>query len=87
MGIPLRIWLIVMNLVVGKKQRVSAEGNLSKDSLDPKSGIPQGSHIRSSLYLIYYNDIQDEIHKVAPAVKVVQFADDTQLMIEVKSMK
>lgn len=75
-----------MNLVCGKRYQISADEALSEEILEPCSGIPQGSHIGPILYLLYCNDIEQCIREVAPRVKVIQFADDTKLMIEVRDI-
>lgn len=86
LGIPLRTRKVIMNLVSGKRYRISTADMLSKEVLEPCSGIPQGSHISPILYLIYCNDIEECVRIAAPKVKVVQFADDTKLLMEVRNV-
>ena len=54
-----------------RKQRVIVDGEISnwKSVL---SGVPQGSVLGPMLFLIYINDLEDDISS-----KVLKFADDT----------
>ena len=56
-----------------RKQRVSISGHLS-DWADVLSGIPQGSVLGPTLFLIFINDLPDRVNSL---VKI--FADDTKM--------
>ena len=60
-----------------RKQRVIVDGEISnwKSVL---SGVPQGSELGPILFLIYINDLEDDISS-----KVVKFADDTKVFRKV----
>jgi len=58
----------------GRKQRVMVRGELS-DWLEVFSGVPQGSVIGPILFLIYINDIKNELKS-----RISIFADDTKIM-------
>ena len=58
-----------------RKQFVSIDGYKS-NLADVKCGLPQGSILRSLLFLIYINDL----HVAIKHSEVYHFADDTNLL-------
>ena len=57
----------------GRRQRVVVDGEVS--SWKPVlSGVPQGSVLGPILYLVYINDLEEEV-----TGKILKFADDTKL--------
>ena len=58
----------------GRKQIVVVDG-VKSDTLDVKSGVPQGSRLGPLLFIIYINDIISEIES-----DILIFADDTSLI-------
>jgi hypothetical protein len=74
---PLLMW--VESFLLGRSQRVSVNGALS--STQPVlSGIPQGSVLGPLLFVIYINDLPDNLSS-----PVLMFADDTRSYREMKS--
>ena len=63
-----------------RKQCVSISSSIS-DPLDIKYGVPQGSILGPTLFLLYINDIIN----VSKIFEVVQFADDTCLFLKNKT--
>ena len=59
------------------KQRVIVDGEISNWKYI-LSGVPQGSVLGPILFLIYINDLEDDISS-----KVLKFADDTKLFRKV----
>ena len=57
----------------GRRQRVVLNGSAS-DWADVLSGVPQGSVLGPLLFVIYVNDIDQDLHS-----KLLKFADDTKL--------
>ena len=64
---------ILSSYLSDRKQIVVVDGQKS-DILDVKAGVPQGSRLGPLLFLIYMNDITDEIES-----DILNFADDTSL--------
>ena len=64
--------------LIDRKQRVVVDGEVShwKSVL---SGIPQGSVLGPILFLIYINNLDDNITS-----KVLNFADDTKMFRQIK---
>ena len=58
-----------------RKQTVVVDGEKS-EILDVKAGIPQGSRLGPLLFIIYMNDITDDIES-----DILIFADDTSLFV------
>ena len=71
----IRQWL------TGRKQRVVINGVMS-DWQEVLSGIPQGSILGPLLFIIFINDIDQDITS-----KILKFADDTKLLGGVKSQE
>ena len=65
--------------LIDRRQKVVVDGEVSnwKSVL---SGVPQGSVLGPILFLIYINDLDDDITS-----KVVKFADDTKVFRKIKS--
>lgn len=63
----------VENWLAGRRQRVVINGEYSK-WCEVKSGVPQGSILGPFLFLIYINDLDDNIIS-----KINKFADDCKL--------
>ena len=69
----IKLWLSDM------KQRVVINGKYSGWS-EVSSGVPHGSVLGPILFVIFINDIEDEI-----CSKILKFADDTKLFCKVDS--
>ena len=71
----------VRNWLSGRKQRVVVEGEES--SWRPViSEVPQGSVLGHILFLIYINDLKNEIGS-----NILKFADDTNMFRRVQSQE
>ena len=71
----------VRDWLSGRKQRVVVEGEES--SWRPViSGVPQGSVLGPILFLIYINDLENEI-----GGNILKFADDTKMFRRVESQE
>ena len=71
----------VRNWLSGRKQRVVVKG---EESIwrPVISGVPQGSVLGPILFLIYINDLENEIGS-----NILKFADDTNMFRRVESQK
>ena len=69
----LKCYDILENYLSNRQQRVLLNGQ-SSDWLDINAGVPQGSVLGPLLFLIYINDLSDNLISVAKL-----FADDTSL--------
>ena len=64
---------ILSSYLSGRRQTVVVEG-IKSEILDVKAGIPQGSRLGPLLFIIYMNDIINDIES-----DILIFADDTSL--------
>ena len=65
--------------LIDRRQRVVVDGEVSNWKA-VLSGVPQGSVLGPILFLIYINDLDDDITS-----KVLKFADDTKVFRKIKS--
>ena len=72
-GICAEMINILEDFLTGRKQRVVLNGRFSSWA-DIHTGVPQGSILRPLLFLIYINDLSNDI-----TIKCKLFADDTSL--------
>ena len=72
-GISGKLLAWLTNYLVDRKQRVVIKGN-SSDWHENKAGVPQGSILGPLLFLIYVDDIVNNIES-----QILLFADDTSL--------
>ena len=72
-GVEDNFFDILSSYLSDRKQIVVVDGQKS-DILDVKAGVPQGSRLGPLLFIIYMNDITDEIES-----DILIFADDTSL--------
>ena len=63
----------IENWLIDRRQRVVVDGSVL-------SGVPQGSVLEPILFLMYINDLDDDITS-----KVLKFADDTKVFRKIKS--
>jgi len=78
-GIGGEILKWVENWLSERKQRVVLGGEFS-EWRDILSGVPQGSVLGPLLFIIYINDIDDQINS-----RLLKFADDTKIYFKVNS--
>ena len=64
--------------LIDRRQRVVVDGEVSNRK-SVLSGVPQGSVLGPILFLIYINDLDDDITS-----KVLKFADDTKVFRKIK---
>ena len=65
--------------LIGRRQRVVVDAEVSNWKA-VLNGVPQGSVLGPILFLIYINDLDDDITS-----KVLKFADDTKVFRKIKS--
>ena len=65
--------------LIDRRQRVVVDGEVSNWKA-VLSGVPQGSVLGPILFLIYINDLDDDITS-----KVLKFVDDTKVFRKIKS--
>jgi len=78
-GITGKVLKWVSSWLSDRRQRVSVEGELSEWA-PVKSGVPQGSVLGPLLFLVYINDIDEDI-----VSKLNKFADDSKVSKVVNS--
>ena len=79
MGIHGKLGIFLNNFLSNRKQYILANGSKSGQS-EVKSGVPQGTVLKPVLFLIFINDITDNIDS-----DVSLFADDTRILRTVKN--
>ena len=72
-GITGNIHQWITDFLLGRQQQVLVNGE-SSDWRDVTSGIPQGSVLGPTLFLLYINDLPDSVTS-----EVYLFADDTKI--------
>ena len=77
-GVEEKFYDILSSYLRDRKQIVVVNGEKS-DILDIKAGVPQGSRLGPLLFLIYMNDISNDIES-----DILIFADDTSLFVSGK---
>ena len=78
-GIRGRTLIWIQNFLANRTQQVAVEGEKS-ETADVTSGVPQGSVLGPTLFLVYINDIGDNITS-----KLRLFADDTILYRSIRN--
>ena len=73
LGVEGQFLEILQSYLSERKQIVVVQG-VKSDTLDVKAGVPQGSRLGPLLFIIYMNDITNEIES-----DILIFADDTSL--------
>ena len=78
-GIEGNLLRLLKNYLTGRQQRVVLNGETSS-WLNVTAGVPQGSVLGPHLFLVYINDLPDEI---TSSCKI--FADDTSLFSKIEN--
>ena len=77
-GVTGKILRWIATFLTDRKQRVCVEGSLSNWE-DVLSGIPQGSVLGSTLFVVFINDMPDEITSLSK-----MFADDVKVFRQMR---
>ena len=76
-GVQGKTLSLIQSILVGRTQFVVIEGECS-DEVPVSSGVPQGSFLGSILFLLYINDLPDNVQS-----QVRLFADDTAVYLTI----
>ena len=79
LGINIEIVKVIESILTNRSQKVVVEGQLSEPAYVP-SGVPQGSVLGPTLFLIFINDICKDLSS-----NIRLFADDCCLYRKIKS--
>lgn len=85
LGMTSNLVEIIMAFVANRMYQLRIDGTVSSETISPRSSIPQGSHLGPLIYLIYCNDIAGQIRTVAPRVNIMQYADDTKILLKIRT--
>ena len=77
-GINGKLLAFVKNYLLGRWQSVIVNGSIS-NSLQVLSGVPQGSILGPSLFVLFINDISTGL---SPGTNIMLYADDTKIWRE-----
>ena len=77
MGVECMVKGWIQQWLEGRLQRVVINGRYS-DWTDVTGGVPQGSVLGPTLFIMFINDLEDGVQS-----RVLKFADDTKLYTEV----
>lgn len=72
---------LLKSYLQNRSQRVAIGSEVSKSCLIAR-GVPQGSILGPFLFLVYANDLISFIEGVSSHIKVISYADDTNILIE-----
>ena len=72
-GLKGRVWEWIQDFLVGRTQKVTV-GDANSDWTNVVSGVPQGSVLGPILFVLYINDLPENVRS-----NVKMFADDTKL--------
>ena len=74
---------LIKDYLNNRKQYIFWDNNCSSSLMDITTGVPQGSVLGPLFFVIYVNDI---INCTGNSVKVIMFADDTNIFISSRSL-
>ena len=74
---------VALDLTYKNRPQIVKVGGITSDPMTVKCGVPQGSVLGPTLFLIYINDI----HKSSEILKFNLFADDTSIFYSQKDLR
>lgn len=82
LGLPHNLCMVLINFLQFRKLSVSVENSTSSRYINAYSGIPQGTHIGPLLFILFINDLPNNLK----FTKCLLFADDLKLYSSVSDI-
>lgn len=76
MSMPYNFFKVIMNFVINRTYLLKIGNQITNNVIRPTSGVPQGSCLGPTLYIVYTNDLSTRIRNSKPLF----YADDTKLI-------